>query len=148
MTYSTREIDMKRPWNAPENERAFKCVLPEFINPEYRTPPLEDSNGFGLSHYAVNSRVMSANKSVRLTEITNGASNTILVGEVNAGFRPWGHPINFRDPAAGLTGGPTTFGGPPKTGGATFVMADGSVRFIGNGVDPAVLRALSDPRAK
>jgi prepilin-type processing-associated H-X9-DG protein len=39
-----------------------------------------------------------------------------------------------------------TFGGPPARGGATFLMADGSVRFVGNGTDPAVLRALAGPR--
>ena len=148
LTYSRQGIDMKRPWNAPENEKYFKCVIPEFINAEYRTPPLEGANGFGLSHFAANSRVMSANKSMKLTEFTRGTSNTILVGEVNAGFRPWGHPVNFRDPATGLHGGPHTFGGPPKSNGTTFLMADGSIRVIGSGVDPAVLRNLADPRAK
>lgn len=147
MIYSTGGIDMKRPWNGPENQTYFKCVIPSFINPAFRTPPLEDDNGFGFSHYAANSQVMSANKSMRYAELTRGASNTILVGEVNAGFKPWGHPVNGRDPAAGLSGGANAFGGPTKNNGTTFVMADGSVRFIGTGTDPAVLRALSNPRA-
>ena len=147
MGYSAR-IDMKRPWNAPENRRSFQCVLPEFINPAYRTPPLEDANGFGLSHYAANSRVLTANKALTLADLTKGASNTILVGEVNAGYKPWGYPVNWRDPAAGLNRGAATFGGPANSGGANFIMADGSVRFLANGVDPAVLRALGDPRSK
>jgi hypothetical protein len=147
MSYSTSKIDKNSPWNSPENQKYFKCVLPEFINPGFRNPALEDGNGFGLSHYAANSRVLSANKSMAFTEITKGASNTILVGEVNAGFKPWGHPVNWRDPAAGLNGGANTFGGPTSTNGTTFVMADGSVRFISNGTDPAVLRALGNPRA-
>jgi hypothetical protein len=144
--YSASEIDMKHPWNSPANERYFKCVLPDFINPEFRTPALEDGNGFGLSHYAANSRVMAANKSSGLKDVTNGAANTILVGEVNAGFKPWGHPVNWRDPAVGLHGGANAFGGPAATTGTAFLMGDGSVRVVGNGVDPAVLRALSDPR--
>jgi|SRR5579883_306708 len=144
--YSTQGIDMNRPWNSPENQRYFQCVLPPFINPEFRTPPLEDDKGYGLSHYAVNSRVMSANKSLVLSEFKRGTSETILVGEVNTGFKPWGHPVNWRDTAAGVNRGTNTFGGPTKNNGTLFVMADGSVRFIGNGVDPAVLRALGDPR--
>jgi len=152
MGYSTSEIDMNRPWNGPENQRYFRCVLPVFINPAFRAPPLEDDNGFGLSHYAANSRVLpvgtqTANTLARRPEITRGASNTILVGEVNAGFKPWGHPVNARDPAAGLNGGAHAFGGPVKNNSTTFVMADGSVRFIGNGADPAVLSALSRPHA-
>jgi hypothetical protein len=147
MGYSTSEIDMNRPWNGPENQKYFRCVLPDFINPAFRTPTLEDGNGFGLSHYAANSRVLTANKSMKLTEITNGASNTILIGEVNTGFKPWGHPVNWRDPAVGLNRGANSFGGPTNINGATFLMADGSVRFLGNGVDPGVLRSLSNPRA-
>jgi len=148
MWYSTNGIDMKRPWNSPENRKSFQCVLPEFINPAYRTPPLEDANGFGLSHYAANSRVLTANKALAREELTRGTSNTILVGEVNAGYKPWGHPVNGRDPTAGLNRGAATFGGPPNSGGVNFIMADGSVRFIANGVDPVVLRSLGDPRSK
>lgn len=146
--YSTTGIDMNRSWSAPGNEVYFKSVLPTFINPEFRTPPLTDKHGFGLSHYAANSRVLSANHSMKLSELANGASNTILMGEVNAGFQPWGHPANWRDPAAGLHGGPGTFGGPIAAGGATFGMADGSVRFIGTNVSPNVLLEMSDPRRK
>ena len=67
--------------------------------------------------------------------------------EVNAGFRPWGHPVNWRDPADGLNGGPRNFGGPPGSGGARFLMAGGSVRFVSAHTDPAVLRALATPSA-
>jgi hypothetical protein len=151
--YNTSEIDWKRPWNAPENQKYFKCVIPQFINPAYWTPPLEDGEGYGLSHYAINSRafpiqVVSGEDSRGRVDLPGGTANTIFCGEVNEGFKPWGHPINGRDPAAGLNRGAMTFGGPPGRNGTLFVMADGSVRFIGNDADPDVLRALSDPRVK
>jgi len=101
-----------------------------------------------LSHYAVNSRVMSAGKPVALGQVADGASNTILAGEVNRGFKPWGQPVNWRDPASGLNRGVMTFGGLPGSGGARFVMADGSVRFINDQTDPAILRALASPRGR
>jgi hypothetical protein len=138
-------IDMKRSWRDPVNEPYFRCVIPEFINPEFRTPELEDAAGFGLSHYAANVRVLGPNHGMKPSDIRDGPANTILVGEVNAGFRPWGHPVNWRDPADGAGGGPKGFGGPPGSGGARFLMADGSVRFVSARTDPAVLRALATP---
>jgi hypothetical protein len=145
MWYSSGEIDRKRPWNDPVNARFFKCVIPEFINGGFRAPDLNDPDGYGLSHYAANSRVMAGNTGTNLADIKDGAANTILVGEVNARFRPWGHPANWRDPAIGVGRSPDGFGGPPGAGGARFLMADGSVRFVSDRTDPEVMRALATP---
>jgi prepilin-type processing-associated H-X9-DG protein len=142
--YGTYGIDMNRPWNDEGNAKYFRCVVPQFINPELRTPTLTDADGFGLSHYAANARVMSANRGMKFSEITDGA-NTILIGEVNANCVPWGHPFNFRDPAKGINRSPDGFGGARFSGGANFVMADGSVRFVSERVNQGVLRALATP---
>src|SRR5262249_41898578 len=106
---------------------------------------LQDADGYGLSHYAANSRVLAANKGMRKQDITDGAANTILFGEVNANFKPWGHPMNFRDPAKGVNQSPYGFGGPRGAGGASFALAAGSVRFVSERADPDVLRALATP---
>lgn len=139
------EVDMKKPWNHPGNQQVFKSIIPQFINPGFRTADLEDGDGYGLSHYSVNSHVLAGNKSMKLQDIKDGAANTLLVGEVNAQFKPWGHPVNWRDPTAGINSSPRGFGGPPHSGGATFAMADGSIRFVSEKVSPDVLRALSTP---
>jgi hypothetical protein len=65
-------------------------------------------------------------------------------GEVKEHFKPWGHSVNWRDPAEGINKSPDGFGA-PWGGGAQFSFMDGSVRFISEGIDPAVLRALSAP---
>ncbi|HEX6986597.1 MAG TPA: DUF1559 domain-containing protein [Planctomycetaceae bacterium] len=140
-------IDFERPWRDPVNEGHFRSVVPEFINPGFRTADFRDSEGFGLSHFAANVHTLGPNTALKPDEITDGASNTILIGEVNTGFRPWGDPVNWRDPAAGLGETPVTFGGAPSTGGATFLMADGSVRTVSDDVAPSVLRALATPAA-
>jgi hypothetical protein len=145
LPYMSRGIDMTRPWNDPQNQRYFKCILPDFINPDFRGAALEDSNGYGLSHYAVNARVLAGNKSMKLEDIKDGASNTLLIGEVNTNFKPWGNPVNWRDPAVGINRSPEGFGGPSGSGGALFSMADGSVRFVSDRISPNVLKALSTP---
>jgi prepilin-type processing-associated H-X9-DG protein len=148
LSYSSREIDLARPWTDPVNEKHFRTVLPEFINPDFRTAPLVDGNGYGLSHYAANSRILAANKAMKLTDITDGPSHTILIGEVNAQFQPWGHPVNWRDPAKGINTSPYGFGGPRNSSGATFLMADGSVRFLSDKTGASVLEALSSPAGR
>ena len=147
LNYSHDAIDMKHPWRAPVNIERFRTVLPEFINPGFRTAEFLDAEGFGLSHFASNVRTMGPNTKMTFDDITDGLGQTILIGEVNTGFRPWGDPVNWRDPAAGLGPSPATFGGPPATESTTFLMADGSVRVLNNQTDPAILRALATPAA-
>lgn len=143
--YMTSDIDRDKEWCDLVNQKYFKCIIPDFINPEFRVPELEDKNGYGLNHFSANSRLFAPGQSMRHQDIDDGAANTILLGEVNANFSPWGRPNNVRDPAAGVNRGPDTFGGPPNRRGAIFAMADGSVRLISDDVDPDVLRALSTP---
>ena len=145
LSYSTAGIDQNRPWNDPVNQPIFKSVLPIFINGDFRAPALQDRDGYGLSHYAVNQRVIAADTKMNNADIADGLSNTILVGEVNANFQPWGHPVNWRDPAIGFHRSARGFGGPPGTGSVLFLMADGTTKRISHRIDPKVLKALSTP---
>jgi hypothetical protein len=145
MTYTTADIDKQQPWNSAVNRKYFQCVLPEFINTEFRTPQLEDDEGYGLSHYAGNSRVMTVDRPLKSSDVKDGESKTLLLGEVNANFSPWGRPFNVRDPSSGINCGEDCFGGPDARGGASFAMIDGSARLINADIDPSVLRALSTP---
>ena len=131
------------PWDAPANRPVFVEPLPVLRSPR-RTFPAEDAAGHALAHYAANARVLTDGAGLRIEDITDGTTETILFGEVNGRFLPWGHPANARDPAAGF-GTAAGFGGPPRRGGAQVCMADGSVQFLPDDIDPAVLRALATP---
>jgi prepilin-type processing-associated H-X9-DG protein len=122
----------------------LRTPIRQFYNPTLVYADQFDRDGFALIHYAGNSKVLNAGPGMKRSDITDGASNTILLGEVNGNFQPWGKPGNWRDPAAGINT-PDGFGGAEASGGAQFLMVDGSVRFVSKDVDPQVLKALSTP---
>jgi hypothetical protein len=143
--YYEKGIDLSLPWNHEQNAPAFKKVHPSYLNAALGDPPILDGDGYGLSHYSANVHLMGPNRSLKLADITDGLGNTLLVGEVNTAFMPWGHPCNWRDPAKGINRSPQGFGGPPSERGAWFAMADGSARFVSDRVSQEVLRALATP---
>ena len=140
-----KSLDFNRPWNDTDNASLARCIVPVFTNPEMPSAPLTDADGYGLSHYAANSWVMGANSRMAPSMLYDGASTTLLIGEVNNDFRPWAHPVNWRDPARGINRSADGFGGPRYAGGAHFAMADGSVRFLSENISPEVLEALAHP---
>ena len=134
--------DLGLSWHDPRNSETFCTPIARFVNPAFQAR--FDGQGYALSHYAANAHVMWNNSKVRCEDIADGFSYTLLFGEVGEGFRPWGDPVNSRDPAVGINR-PGGFGGPPGQGGVQFALLDGSVRFIAQDTDPEVLRALATP---
>lgn len=145
-----QQIDFNQPWTAEENRQVFETRLPVLKNPglNYDFEPGDnertDRSGYRPAHYAANQRLLGLNGGLRLRDIKDGTSQTIMGGEVKAGIRAWGDPLNIRDPARGINQGPETFAGPFGPG-ANVLIADGSVRFLSEDIDPAVLKALSTP---
>ncbi len=138
-------IDFKKPWDDPANQVFTRPIIRILINPEIA----EDGRpGPAFTHYEANVRVIGGTRQLRFGEITDGASTTILVGEVAGNLQPWAKPGRWRDPAEGLNRDPSRgfAGGSPN--GVNFGFADGSVRFIKSTIDPNVLKALSTPAGK
>ena len=144
--YDTRNIHWDLPWRDPRHRAVFQSVIDPYINPRIRIAPGRNRQGYGLSHFAGNSRVTGPAPIGTLADITDGTANTILFGEVNTGFRPWGDPVNWRDPSEGIASTGRTFSGPESEGNTTFCMADGSAKSVNNKIDPDVLKALATPK--
>jgi hypothetical protein len=137
------KIRLKLVWSAAENRPVFQQKISQYSNPAISK--LEDEKGYAMIHYAGNSLVLQPGRKRPIKEITDGTSNTILAGEVNANFKPWGKPGNCRNPQLGINKSPNGFGS-PFLGGAQFLLADGSVRFVSENIDPKVLNALATPQ--
>ena len=153
---STEDVRFDLPWHDEPNARLFRCQTYYFVNPQMSE--LFDAEGFGLSHIAANVRLMpigvvpdSAHPRFidRMADqsyesIHDGASHTILLGQVVENLQPWGSPRNVRDPAVGL-GDPNGFGALPQERGVLVAMVDGSVRTLSTRTDASVMRALATP---
>ncbi|WP_437224001.1 DUF1559 domain-containing protein [Planctomicrobium sp. SH661] len=138
------QVDLTRPWTDPVNDQAFRTRLPVFLNPALGPDSVE---GMAASHYAWNSHLLGIPVALKFSDITDGVSTTLLLGEVNTGHRPWGDPINWRDPGLGFHSRSDTFGGIPGQGFVGFLLVDGSARWINSDISPDVLKALSTPAA-
>ena len=110
--------------------------------------------GFGSSG------ILGFNRSTRIAEVSDGSSNTLLVGELSwreaICYRCWfrgvngcgtggskniKHPINEFSSRPNWNMNDTSFGS-EHTGGCHFLLTDGAVRFMSENMDLFLLKAL------
>ena len=137
------KIDYNVPWTHPKNAAYFQVELRDYCRES--DEPRKNDQGFGLSHWSANPLVMNHNSVVRIRDMQDGLSNTVLAGEVVGDFSPWGHPGNWRDLGTGINKGPHSYGNPNHPSGM-FLLGDGQVREISENIDPKTLQALATPR--
>ena len=140
-----QRIDHNKPWTDPANKGVYTTQIAGYLSPEYEVTTTAD--GYAATHFVPSSRFYSheRNRPLRIGDVSDGTSNTLLAGGIDAGFPAWGDPGNPRDPADGFAGGPVAFGG---DGGATMLLADGSVRFVSESTSRQVAIALATPNGR
>jgi prepilin-type processing-associated H-X9-DG protein len=153
-----QSLDFGKPWDDPSN-MARNAQIATYLNP--KLTDTADANGNGLTHYAgmagvgvdapdlpknhARAGIFGHNRKVSMRDITDGAANTIMIMDINAKLGPWaagGAPTIRALTKEPYINGPDGIGG-NFAGGANFLFADGSVRFIQQNVDPTVMRALA-----
>ena len=124
-------------------------------------PAWMDSNGCTSGGHA-NTGILYPNSTVRIGDVRDGTSNTLIVGEIawnTDQFWPWTfgtsdgytsmystknvrYPINSTKCVLGGSFNDASFAS-MHPGGAQFVFADGSVEFLSETMDLALYRALA-----
>lgn len=140
-------------WSEPVNKPPMSKSIPAFL--VGGVDETHNSSGYALSHFAgvggqattsdgqvVNVGIFDGGSKVSRADITDELSNTLIIGEIPDGYRPWGEPGNWRTLSDGLNRGTGSFGNAAGTG-AMFLRADGSVSFLSNQIAPDVLKRLS-----
>jgi len=117
-------------------------TLEVFLCPSSTGSDHLESSGFGRSSYLGTSELFA--RKMSLTNVYDGESNTIAVGETTSSHA-------WATPGTGTTNSPPNSGGSygsEHTGGAHFVMCDGSVRFVDDQIDAATFQALCTPAGR
>jgi prepilin-type processing-associated H-X9-DG protein len=130
-------IDLTKPWDDPVNAKARETSLSV-----YQCPSTDDPDGNTTTYLAVvtpNSAIQ-ADKPRRVAEITDGASKTLMVIEVDADHAvPWMSPVDA-DEKTVLRIGPTSKLAHP--GGVHAAFVDSHVAFLREDLPTAQRRAL------
>jgi hypothetical protein len=150
-------IDFKKAFDDPANREAATTDIATFVNPSLGE---RRSGGFPVTEYvglaglgadgpmlpvtSPRAGVFAYDRVTRIRDITDGTSFTIMTAECvkdlgswAAGGRPTIRPLTKKP----YIDGPDGLGG-QHPGGSLFGMADGSVQFISQSVDPTVLEAM------
>jgi prepilin-type N-terminal cleavage/methylation domain-containing protein/prepilin-type processing-associated H-X9-DG protein len=118
-----------------------------------------------LSHFQHTTGSVSTNRIVRFADVTDGLSNTLLIGEISKALPLSGGNNHFRSWVRGNNGGSgvtkcvtnplnaTFYNGSTNfneisfmsnhTGGVNFALGDGSVKFLRDSIDMNAYRAAA-----
>ncbi len=134
------QIDLTKPWDAPENQHVADIRIPGY------SCPSDPDGTMAYTNYMVivgPNTIFDDEKQCRFSDIIDGTANTILVVEVKGQQVPWMEPtdLSFDQMQMAINSAPTEPGS-YHPGGFQAALADGSVRFIAETVNPTVLRNL------
>ncbi len=136
------DIDLHSPWNSDANREAMQQHV-GLLNVK-REGVDKTADGYATSRFAANSQLFRPHQTLRLADVSDGLTDTVFVGDVRFRHKAWGDPTNTRDLTLGINQRADGFGS-EFIGAATFLMGDGSVRFLSERTDPTVLKALATP---
>jgi prepilin-type processing-associated H-X9-DG protein len=136
------QYDFNQPWDSPRNRPLDNTPMPV-----YRCPSDPGLNSTETNYVMIAGKGTVGglpNEAVTFAQITDGTSNTILVVEVVGTGIQWMEPkdLSIDELSGRLNDGSGKCISSQHPGGANVALADGSVRFLSNTLDPQVLRWL------
>jgi prepilin-type processing-associated H-X9-DG protein len=133
------EYDFSEPWDGPNNRRLLDRMPLVYACPSHANPPGNTNTAYVVP--VGEHCIFRGSEPVRVSDIIDGTSNTLMVGEGANITVPWMKPDDVdiaTHPAIGDSAGFSS----DHPGGVHFLLGDGSVRFISETIAPDVLRAL------
>ncbi len=133
-----QQFDLTEAWDSPVNEHLLYA-----IPPVYRCASSTEHDGTYTAYAGVfgPDAVFTGAESVRIRDITDGMSNTIMVGEVEGAAIPWSAPQDIDVAVYQQINEPGGFSS-HHVGGAQFLLGDGAVRFVSENINSQTLQNL------
>jgi hypothetical protein len=133
-----RQFHLDEPWDSPHNRTLIAKTPAVFASPNLSSQARSEGKTTYLAPIAPGA-IFGGDQPTTFGQIADGSSNTILLLEAKPSAAVvWTKPedlsVDLDAPLQGLTG--------QAIRGFHAVLADGSVRFISESVDPQVLRRL------
>ncbi len=133
------QYDFSEPWDGPNNSRLLARMPPVYACPSHPNTGANTNTAYAAvfgEHC-----VFRGAEPVKISDITDGTSNTLIVVEAaNAGI-PWMKPDDV-DIAKHPTLGDHDGFSSDHAGGVQGLMGDGSVRFLTQSIAAQTLKAL------
>ena len=133
-----RAFDPKQPWDRPKNRSFANVPLSRFNCPSDPRPSWYSADANYVRIVGKDTVGGMRNEAVKLSDITDGPANTIMVVEVSGLNIHWAEPrdVTVEEFMEIVARSATQGRRSPHPGGFNAVMADGTVHFIKNTINP------------
>jgi prepilin-type processing-associated H-X9-DG protein len=136
------QYDFSEPWDGPHNRALHGTSVAT-----YRCPSDAESTAVETSYVMIVGEGTlggNPNEMVRLANVTDGSSNTILAIEVAASGIHWMEPrdVTVEEAVTFITNPAASQFQQAHPDGVNVVLADGSTRLLAKSMDPQVVRWL------
>ena len=139
-------VNFNIPWDHPDQIEHFQSAYGSaFLNPSISVCCGND--GLKWTHYEGSDTVFYHNSSTRISDLTNGISQTFFAGDASGSFEPFGYAYHWRSVALGLNSSPNGFGCSVRNV-TQMLLADGRVREFNHDTDNDVFQKLRGVNSK